>query len=96
MQWPGPAHSFLDGFCLLSDAKIVRYLDHYLDERGLEMWRRVMRLLETLKLQHHPGNLLSTVNDGSCILVIVHSVSSDHLIARHNQLLAFRIEWTTC
>jgi hypothetical protein len=29
-------------------------------------------------------------NDGSCILVIVHSVSSEKLVARHNQLLAFR------
>jgi DNA polymerase-1 len=35
----------LDGFELRSDAKIVRWPDRYMDDRGLAMWDRVMRLL---------------------------------------------------
>ena len=34
-----------DGFELRSDAKIVRWPDRYMDDRGLAMWDRVMRLL---------------------------------------------------
>jgi DNA polymerase-1 len=36
----------LDGFILRSDAKIVRDPDRYSDERGEQMWDRVMRLLD--------------------------------------------------
>jgi hypothetical protein len=35
----------LDGFQLRSDAKIVRWPDRYMDERGREFWGRVMGLL---------------------------------------------------
>lgn len=35
----------LGGFRLRSDAKIVRYPNRYMDERGVEMWKRVARLL---------------------------------------------------
>jgi len=35
----------LDGFELGTDAKIVRYPDRYMDERGSLMWDRVMRLI---------------------------------------------------
>ena len=35
----------LDGFRLRSDAKIVRWPDRYMDERGREFWGRVMALL---------------------------------------------------
>jgi hypothetical protein len=35
----------LDGFQLRSDAKIVRWPDRYMDERGRAFWGRVMGLL---------------------------------------------------
>ena len=35
----------LDGFELGTDAKIVRYPDRYMDERGAVMWDRVMKLI---------------------------------------------------
>jgi hypothetical protein len=35
----------LDGFELGSDAKVVRYPDRYMDERGTTMWDRVMKLI---------------------------------------------------
>ena len=35
----------LDGFELGTDAKIVRYPDRYMDERGATMWERVMELI---------------------------------------------------
>ena len=35
----------LDGFRLRSDAKIVRWPDRYMDDRGREFWGRVMALL---------------------------------------------------
>src|SRR3954447_18748071 len=41
-------------------------------------------------VNHHSRHLLSTPNQGSGILVIVHSVSSENLVARHNQLLSAR------
>jgi hypothetical protein len=36
----------LDGFELGTDAKIVRYPDRYMDERGIAMWGRVMKLIQ--------------------------------------------------
>ena len=36
----------LDGFRLRSDAKIVRWPDRYMDERGREFWGRVMELVD--------------------------------------------------
>ena len=36
----------LDGFELGTDAKIVRYPDRYMDERGAVMWERVMKLIQ--------------------------------------------------
>jgi hypothetical protein len=35
----------LDGFELGSDAKLIRYPDRYMDERGTVMWERVMKLV---------------------------------------------------
>ena len=35
----------LDGFELGTDAKVVRYPDRYMDERGTVMWERVMKLI---------------------------------------------------
>ena len=35
----------LNGFELTTDAKIVRYPDRYMDERGTVMWDRVMKLI---------------------------------------------------
>jgi hypothetical protein len=35
----------LGGFELGTDAKIVRYPDRYMDERGAVMWDRVMKLI---------------------------------------------------
>ena len=36
----------LNGFELSSDAKIVRYPDRYMDERGTQMWNTVMALID--------------------------------------------------
>ena len=36
----------LDGFELGTEANIVRYPDRYMDERGIVMWDRVMKLIE--------------------------------------------------
>jgi DNA polymerase I len=36
----------LDGFELGTDAKVVRYPDRYMDERGAVMWERVMKLVK--------------------------------------------------
>jgi hypothetical protein len=36
----------LAGFELGTDAKIVRYPDRYMDERGAAMWDRVMKLIQ--------------------------------------------------
>jgi len=35
----------LDGFELGSDAKVVRYPDRYMDDRGVTMWNKVMNLI---------------------------------------------------
>jgi hypothetical protein len=39
----------LDGFALRTDAKIVRYPDRYVDERGRKMWDTVWTLLEEIE-----------------------------------------------
>jgi hypothetical protein len=39
----------LDGFALRTDAKIVRWPDRYMDERGKTMWETVSRLLEEIE-----------------------------------------------
>jgi hypothetical protein len=36
----------LDGFRLRSDAKIVRYPDRYMDERGAHMWDKILELAD--------------------------------------------------
>jgi hypothetical protein len=41
----------LDGFELRSDAKIVRYPERYMDERGVVMWNEVMRLLDEIETE---------------------------------------------
>lgn len=47
----------LGGFELASDAKVVRWPDRYVDEKGAEMFQRVMRLLAELEGHHaeHEG-----------------------------------------
>ena len=40
------SEAILGGFALNSDAETVRYPDRYMDERGAEMWTRVMTCLE--------------------------------------------------
>jgi DNA polymerase-1 len=45
----------LDGFELSSDAKIVRYPDRYMDERGQVMWDTVMKILAKLELEPLAG-----------------------------------------
>ena len=44
----------LGGFELSSDAKVVRWPDRYVDEKGGEMFQRVMRLLEELEAREFP------------------------------------------
>jgi DNA polymerase-1 len=38
----------LDGFVLRTEAKIVRFPDRYIDERGVQMWNRIIEQLDTL------------------------------------------------
>jgi hypothetical protein len=38
----------LAGFEIRTESKIVRYPDRYADERGQEMWDRVMKIIEEL------------------------------------------------
>jgi DNA polymerase-1 len=45
----------LDGFELLSDAKVFRYPERYEDERGTEMWALVTRILDELRHQGEAG-----------------------------------------
>jgi len=39
----------LDGFSLRSEAKVIRYPDRYMDERGRAMWETVMGILSELQ-----------------------------------------------
>ena len=45
----------LNGFELSSDAKIVRYPDRYMDERGTQMWNTVMTLIDEPPYQPPPA-----------------------------------------
>ena len=45
----------LNGFELASDAKIVRYPDRYMDERGTKMWNHVMARIGELPYQPPPA-----------------------------------------
>jgi DNA polymerase I len=40
------ARIVLNGFELGTDAHVVRYPDRYMDERGVTMWDRVMKLID--------------------------------------------------
>lgn len=55
----------LGGFRLRSDAKLVRYPDRYMDERGIDMWDIVQRILEDsvpVEPVHERTPLCSPVN----------------------------------
>ena len=39
----------LDGFILRSKPTVVRYPDRYMDQRGVEMWNRIMSLLDGME-----------------------------------------------
>ena len=41
----------LRGFELRSDTNIVRYPDRYMDDRGVEMWNEVMRILDEIETE---------------------------------------------
>ena len=45
----------LNGFELGTDAKLIRYPDRYMDERGTVMWERVMKLID--EHQERSGDL---------------------------------------
>lgn len=38
----------LDGFCIRTEAKVVRHPDRYMDDRGQTMWNRVQHMLQLL------------------------------------------------
>src|SRR5665213_3324739 len=57
---------------------------------GADVESRCSGFQRRTPLHNHFRQLLSTMNRQSGILVIVHSVSPEKLIARHNQLLSFR------
>jgi hypothetical protein len=41
----------LSGFELCTDVKIIRYPDRYIDPRGEDMWRTVMRILDEISFR---------------------------------------------
>jgi DNA polymerase I-like protein with 3'-5' exonuclease and polymerase domains len=45
----------LNGFELASDAKIVRYPDRYMDERGIKMWNNIMARIGESEYQPPPA-----------------------------------------
>ncbi|HEU5115970.1 MAG TPA: hypothetical protein VFT74_04770, partial [Isosphaeraceae bacterium] len=47
----------LSGFRLRSTARTVIWPDRYMDERGREMWNRVMRLLPSIEKPDHSRRL---------------------------------------
>src|SRR5580658_2602955 len=57
---------------------------------GADVESRCSGFQRATPLNNHFRQLLSTMNRQSGILVIVHSISSEKLVARHNQLLSFR------
>jgi hypothetical protein len=44
----------LDGFGILSDVKLIRYPDRFIEPKGAAMWTRVVRLLEEIEQQPRP------------------------------------------
>ena len=36
----------LDGFEIMTEVKVIRYPDRYMDKRGVEMWNRVIELID--------------------------------------------------
>ena len=54
----------LDGFELGTDAKIVRYPDRYMDDRGATMWERVMELIR--EQQQRTAAWLNVVSKCGC------------------------------
>ena len=51
----------LDGFKLRSEAKVLRYPDHYQDERGNQMWSLVWELIGKKELTTADGWLTDEV-----------------------------------
>ena len=47
----------LDGFRLRTEAKVVRWPDRYMDDRGREFWERVMGLLPEAAGSSHYGSI---------------------------------------
>lgn len=41
----------LNGFELRTEIEIVRWPNRYEDDRGIETWTRIMRLLDTIELE---------------------------------------------
>jgi len=67
----------LDGFRLRSEAKIVRYPDRYMDERGAVMWETVQGILNrsiTVKPVHTRTPLFTPVNTRPILYQIYRSL----------------------
>jgi hypothetical protein len=56
----------LDGFRLRSDAKIIRWPDRYMDDRGREFWVRVMTLLLEAEPVRKPSQSLVRIAPDPC------------------------------
>jgi DNA polymerase-1 len=52
----------LPGFPLRTDAKIIRYPDRYMDERGRSMWETVLPLLD--ELAEEEGRVSPAIPEG--------------------------------
>jgi hypothetical protein len=61
----------LDGFRLRSDAKIVRWPERYMDDRGREFWGRVLALL-TAESEANPRSKIR----GRCPILAQHRIQS--------------------
>ena len=58
----------LDGFRLRSDAKVIRYPDRYMDERGIEMWDTIQRILDEADAREPVHERITTIHQrtGTC------------------------------
>jgi hypothetical protein len=41
------------GFAMRTDAKVIKYPDRFMDPRGAETWRNIMKLLDQIEREGH-------------------------------------------
>jgi len=51
------------GFAMRTDAKVIKYPDRFMDPRGAETWRNIMKLLDQIEREEHAGFEESATQD---------------------------------